>query len=163
MASEDKIDSIIDRQAFTEDLNFAVKTCENIVNLVKQTKASIVAISSASNASEFNTALQKTEALTAAAASAHKELTDNIKLEKQALNEAVVALKNVTGSLEANIKSQLQYKAELKLVQAELKAAQKAAAAESASEAAPQEETKEEAAKEQTPASAPKGDKGSSE
>jgi len=129
MASEDKIDSIIDRQAFTEDLNFAIKTCENIVNLVKQTKASIVAISSASNASEFNAALQKTEALTAAAASAHKELTDNIKLEKQALNEAVVALKSVTGSLEANIKSQLQYKAELKLVQAELKATQKAAAA----------------------------------
>ena len=119
--SEDKIDIIIDRKAFQDDVSFAAKTCQQIVELVKQTKSSIVAVSKASTPKDVIEAMKQTEKLTTDAAKAHKELSTALRQERADMDAAKKALSGVASSLSENIRLQLKYKAELKSVQEDLK------------------------------------------
>lgn len=128
MASEDKIDSLIDRKSFLDEIAFAEKSCLQVVEYVKQAKASIVTISSAANVSDFNAAMQKTQQFTNQAASAAKDLSAAVAAQSQSLATAASTLKTVAGSIDVNIQSQLKYKAELKDVNDQIKELQKQSA-----------------------------------
>lgn len=125
--SEELIDKIIDRKAIDGEKDYFISTIKEMADTIKAWNTSVNNVSLTKNIKDFNIETEKTAVLEKAAADGVRQFNAIVAQQEALLKSSKTTLLQVAGSLETNIKQNIELKNELKSVQNELKSLQKEA------------------------------------